>query len=278
MTKKTEKFILSVYDFCLNLVFRAKREGVLSLEEYLYNQCLTESGKFIFNRKIDSFLYWIMRFLVDDGYTSKTGQNLLNSFSKRASRRTKLALNVAFLCIDGMLNDYKTDLIYIEVCSYLGVNLHQKLWNITLELERKYSNDEIELVLTEEQKQLLEEVNGFFKLKEEECKRLLLQKQKKLQELQKNLPGFNKSTTIKLIYDTGRFKIDLFNIPDPFKNPALSHYIYGVSVCSSLYEFWKHYLLCDCRIEKLLELTDDIQNNIAKNLEIKTELQFCLSE
>ena len=278
MTKKTEGFILSVYDFCLKLVLQAKREGILALEDYLYNQCLTDSGKFIFNRKIDQFLYWIVRFLVYDGYTSKTGQNLLKSFSKRASRRTKLALNVAFLCIDGLMNERKPDLIYIEVCSYLGVKLHQKLWNITIELQHRYENYNKGLILTDDQKLRLEEVNGFFKLKEEECKRLLLQKHKKLREIQKKLPEFKKATTIKLIYHSGKFDFVLFEILDPFRSPAQTRLICGISVCSTLYEFWKHYLICDYRIEKLMDKTDDIPNELAKNLEMKTEMQLSLTE
>ena len=282
MTKKTEGFVLSVYDFCLKLVLQAKREGILALEEYLYNQCLTESGKFIFNRKIDQFLYWFMRFLVFDayeaGYTSKTGQNLLKSFSKRASRRTKLALNVAFLCIDGLMNDRRTELIYIEVCSYLGVKLHQKLWNITIKLQHGYEKYNKGLILTDDQKLRLEEVNGFFKLKEEECKRLLMQKHKKLSEIQKKLPGFKNATTIKLIYHSGKSDFVLFEIPDPFRSPTESYLICGISVCSTLYEFWKHYLICDYRIERLMDKTDDIPNEIAKNLEMKTEMQLSLTE
>ena len=278
MTKKTEGFVLSVYDFCLKLVLQAKREGILALEDYLYNQCLTESGKFIFNRKIDQFLYWVMRFLVYDGYTSNTGQNLLKSFSKRASRRTKLALNVAFLCIDGLMNERKPDLIYIEVCSYLGVKLHQKLWNITIELQHRYENYNKGLILTDDQKLRLEEVNGFFKLKEEECKRLLMQKHKKLREIQKKLPEFKNATTIKLIYHSGKFDFVLFEVLDPFRSPAQTRLICGISVCSTLYEFWKQYLICDYRIEKLMDKTDDIPNELAKNLEMKTEMQLSLTE
>lgn len=282
MTKKTEGFVLSVYDFCLKLVLQAKREGVLALEDYLYNQCLTESGKFIFNRKIDQFLYWIIYFTVYSGcyYTSKTGQNLLKSFSKRASRRTKLALNVAFLCIDGLMNDRRTDSIYIEVCSYLGVKLHQKLSNITIELQHWYENYDKELILTDDQKLRIEEVNGFFKLKEEECKRLLMQKHKKLSEIQKKLPGFKNATTVKLIYHSYGGKLDfvLFEILDPFRSPAESYLICGISVCCTLYEFWKHYLICDYRIERLMDITDDIPNELAKNLEIKTEMQLSLTE
>lgn len=282
MTKKTEGFVLSVYDFCLKLVFQAKREGYLSLEEYLYNQCLTESGKFIFNRKIDQFLYWIMYFPVYAGYyyTSKTGQNLLKSFSKRASRRTKLALNVAFLCIDGLINERATDSICIEVCSYLGVKLHQKLSKITIELQHWYENYDKELILTDDQKLRIEEVNGFFKLKEEECKRLLMQKHKKLREIQKKLPEFKfkKATTIKLIYHSGKSDFVLFKISHPFRRPAQTRLICGISVCNTLYEFWKHYLICDYRIERLMDITDDIPNEIAKNLEMKTEMQLSFRE
>ena len=280
MTKKTEGFVLSVYDFCLNHVLRAKREGVIVLEDYLYNQCLTESGKFIFNRKIDQFLYWIMYFPVYAGYsyTSKTGQNLLKSFSKRASRRTKLALNVAFLCIDGLINERATNSICIEVCSYLGVKLHQKLSKITIELQHWYENYDKELILTDEQKLRIEEVNGFFKLKEEECKRLLMQKHKKLREIHKKLPEFKNATTIKLIYHSGKLNFVLFEIPDPFRSPTESYLICGISVCCTLYEFWRHDLICDFRIEKLMDKTYDIPNELAKNLEIKTEMQLSLTE
>jgi len=176
------------------------------------------------------------------------------------------------------MNERKPDLIYIEVCSYLGVKLHQKLWNITIELQHRYENYNKGLILTDDQKLRLEEVNGFFKLKEEECKRLLLQKHKKLREIQKKLPEFKKATTIKLIYHSGKFDFVLFEILNPFRSPAQTRFICGISVCSTLYEFWKQYLICDYRIEKLMDKTDDISNELAKNLEMKTEMQLSLTE
>ena len=278
MTKKTEAFILSVYEYCLKNVLRANNEGILVLEANLYKQSITESGKYLFNRKVDKYLYWIMRFLVDDGYTIKTNQNLLKSFSKMSSRRTRLALNVVSLCFEGLMNKHTYDLIFVEVCSYLGVNMYQKLWDISITLNREYSTGIKNIVFTEEQKNRIEEVNVFFKLKEAECKQLLLQKYKKLSEYQKKIPEFDKAVTIKLIYHAGKFEIDIYNIPDPFNEDVCPHYIGNVLVCSSLYEFWKHYLICDYSTVKLLALTDDIPNEVAKSLEIKTEMELTLTE
>ena len=137
MTKKTEKLILSVYKYCLKITLGVKSKGISALEEYLYEQCLTESGEILFNKKVDKFLYWIMHFIAYDGYTTKANKNLLKSFSKMANHRTKLALNVASLCIDGMMNINNMDLIFIEVCSYVGVELYQKLWDIRIKVCQK---------------------------------------------------------------------------------------------------------------------------------------------
>lgn len=281
MTKRTKKFILSVYEYCLGIVLRGKKEGILSLEEYLYKQCLTESGEFIFNRKVDKFLYWIMRFIVDDGYTSKTNQNLLKSFSKGARRRTKIALNIASLCIDGMMSEHNLDLIFIDVCSYLGVNKYQKLWDIKLKQERKFSTDKTNLVLTDAQKKRIEEVNVFFKMKEEECRSVLEREHKKLCELHKKVPEFEKNLTCtRLIYKTDKKEINFYTIymPEVNNDPATSLYIGDELVCAAMYQFWKNYKICDYRIEIFMDITEDIPNKLAKSLEIESELQLTFSE
>ena len=262
-----------------------KKNGILYLEDFLFKQCLTKSGEFLFNRKIDKFLYWIMRFIVDDGYTSKTNQYLLKTFSKMSSRRTRLALNVASLCIDGMMNQNNLDLIYIEVCSYVGVTMHKKLWDIKFKQEHELSSDENILILTEEQKKRIEEVNVFFKIKEEECKIEFQKKLKEFSEYQGKLPDFKKHLLlVDLIYKSGNGQGHLYGFgksesesEEPIKGP---HFIGEIAVCSSMSAFWHFRDDCGCgrNIEKFMYITDDLPNRLEKNLHKEITMELKLEE
>ena len=277
MTKRTENLILSVFKYCLEITLEHKQHGVFTLERHIHGHCcLTRSGDILFNKKIDKFLYWNMRFIVDDGYTSTMNKNLLKSFSKMSSRRTKLALHVASLCIDEMMNNYELDIIFIDVCSLVGVKLYNKLYDIKFEQERKFIDGNSKLILTEEQKKRIEELNVFLKMKEEECSRIVQQKYDRLCEIQKTFPEFKDASPVTtLVYKSEKYRTDLgihvVSIRTIDKESSFPLYIGDIKVCDSLHQVWRD---CDSRIEKLMSRTKNIPKQLGKNLYIHSSVDL----
>ena len=75
MTKRTMKSALAVFEYCVKAFLRARKEGVLALEELCLDKGITDTGEILFSRKVDKFLAWMFRSIVDGNYSLEINQS-----------------------------------------------------------------------------------------------------------------------------------------------------------------------------------------------------------
>ena len=283
MTKRTEKLILSVFEYCLRAAYIAMTEGILALEYLRLEKGLTDTGEILFHRKVDKFLAMMIGFTIDGAYSIEANQRLLQSLSRFSTRGTKTALTVASVCIDCIANGKKLEQIVAHVCTCVGIENASKYWDVCFEVQKQKSDNYEYTGLSEEQKARIAQTNIFFKMKEDECKRILEQKNNKLSKLHTKVPELNKHfTEVSLIYkpqgrsfDQTMYSISIPEIStwyyDKYKSP---HFIGEIPVCSSMHAFWTEENWCYRDIKKLMHITDDIPNRLEKYLSIKTSMEL----
>ena len=282
MTKRTMKSALAVFEYCVKAFLRARKEGVLALEELCLDKGITDTGEILFSRKADKFLAWMLRSIVDGNYSLEINQSYKNSLSRYSSRKTKLLLNVASVFMDSIANGKDIDDIIVDISPYIGVDNQNIFCDLFYRLKIQDAKD-FEYKLTEEQKKRIIETNVFFKMKEDECNTLLKEKSEKLTELHSRVPEFKYQTaSVQLVYKPKDHNIGVIMYscsirkPDKqrSKNSRETLFIGEIPVCVSMNEFWDRQHTCSRDIEKFMDLTDDIPNNIEKNLAIKSTIRL----
>ena len=165
MTKRTMKSALAVFEYCVKAALLASKEGVLALEELCLDKGITDTGEILFSRKVDKFLAWMLRSIVDGNYSLEANQSYLKKLSKYSSRKTKLLLNVASVFMDSIANGKDIDDIIVDISPYIGVDNQNIFCDLFYRLKIQDAKD-FEYKLTEEQKKRIIETNVFFKMKE----------------------------------------------------------------------------------------------------------------
>ena len=132
--------------------------------------------------------------------------------------------------------------------------------------------------MTEEQKNLIEQLNVYFKMKEDECETLLQKKYNEVVELQKTLPvKMNPVSIVSLCYK----HLHLFekSIPDGFtKRKILDIWVddplcvAGIPVCLSMYRFFNRICKTDMNLLKLF--ANDIPGRLENVLRIDNEMRL----
>ena len=95
MTKRTEKLVLSIYEYCVKAALKARQEGILALDECVFDKGLTDTGEILFTRKVDKFLSVMLQVIVDGEYSQELNQSYLISHSKHNSKKQKMLLKNA---------------------------------------------------------------------------------------------------------------------------------------------------------------------------------------
>ena len=282
MTKRTMKSALAVFEYCVKAALLAKREGILALEYLCLDKGITDTGEILFSRKVDKFLAWMLRSIVDGGYSLEANKSYVNSLCKYCRKRTKLLLNIASVCMDCIATGKSLDKLVADILPFVGVENQKVFWNLLFDFKVRREND-FEFKITEEQKKRIIETNVFFKMKEDECHTLMKQKNEKLSELHLRVPELKKQDVfVRLIYKlkncTGEEGLYSCCMPDKdqfyYKRSKEAKFIGEIPVCTSLSYFWYNHHNCDRDIKKFMELTDDIPNNIEKNLAIKSTIRL----
>ena len=286
MTKKTEQFVLSVFEFCMKAAYRAQTEGILALEYLRCEKGLTDTDDFLFNRKVDKFLALMIGYTIDGAYSKETNQTLLKSLMKFSSKKTRIALKVASVCIDCIANGKKLEQIVAQVCISIGTDNDKKFWDVRFEVQKQKADNYEYTGLTEKQRARIVQTNVFLKMKEDECLKLLEQNNKKLSELQTKVPELkNQLTEVSLIYKPeGRsFDQRMISISIPeisnkyYEKPKGPFFIGDIPVCESMHAFWYEENWCYRDIKEFMHITDDIPNRLEKylfieySMELKTE-------
>ena len=286
MTKRTRKFLLSVFEFCFKEMQKAKREGILVLEDDCYGDRLTKKGEKIFNKKVDLFIDRLLRFIVDASYSTEGNLELLKSISRRSGKNTRTALKIASTCMDCLANGKNLNTVLMPVNAYVGEKNYMDFLELYLKLQResewkdnKWKDNK--LVLTEEEKKRIEEVNVYFKMKEAECVRLLKKRYEVVHKLHYNVLEFKEYyATVTLSYkDNEDYFADMYWISSQKSdenNKSRTEYFEEIPVCRSLSYFWRSYSGCGRDIKKFMYLTDDIPNRIENNFKITSVL--CISD
>lgn len=282
MTKRTMKSALAVFEYCVKAAFLAKKEGILALEYLCLDKGITDTGEILFSRKVDKFLAWMLRVIVDGGYSLEANQSYLKKLSKYSSRKNQLLLNVASVCMDSIANGKDVKDIIVELYPHIGVDNQSPFLDLFYKLQAQDSKD-FEYKFTDEQKERIKQTNVFFKMKEDECNTLLQKKNKKLCELHSRVPEFkDQSAYVWLIlkpedrnYDETMYSC---SIRDPNKQRSKRSrevpFIGEIPVCDAMDTFWKSHQNCSRDIKKFMELTDDIPNNIEKYLVIRSGIEL----
>ncbi|MBS7310878.1 MAG: hypothetical protein KIG70_06795 [Treponema sp.] len=282
MTKRAEKTILAVFGYCVKAALLASKEGVLALEDLCHSRGINESGEILFSRKTDIFLATMLRIIVDGCYTLEANQSCLNKLSKYSSKKNKLLLKVASVCMDGIANGKDIKDTIVGISPHIGVDKQRPFWDLYYELKAQDEKD-FEYKLTEEQKKRIIETNVFFRMKEDECNSLLKQKNEKLSELHSRVPEFKEQKAwVGLVYKPkGRDYDEVMyscSIPETDSYRAKCsreiHFIGEIPVCASMNEFWYSYHNCSRNIKKFMTLTEDIPKNIEKYLSIKSTIKL----
>ena len=282
MTKRTTKSVLAVFEYCVKAALLAKREGILALEYLCLDKGITDTGEILFSRKVDKFLAWMLRSIVDGNYSLEANQSYLKKLSKYSSRKTKLLLNVASVFMGGIANGKDIKDIIVDISPYIGIDNQDPFWDLFYKLRAQDSKD-FEYKLTEVQKERIKQANVFFKMKEDECNTLLQKKYKKLCELHSRVPEFkDQSAYVWLIFKPEDRNDDetmySCSIREPNKQRGKRsrevHFIGEIPVCDSMDSFWKSHHNCARDIQKFMELTDDIPNNIEQYLVIRSGIEL----
>lgn len=282
MTKRTEKKALALFEYCVKAAFHAKKEGVLALEELCLDKGITDTGEILFSRKVDKFLTIMLRLIVDCGYSLDANQCYLKKLSKYSSKKNRMLLNIASVFMDYIANGKDIKDIIVGISPYIGVENQRPFWHLFNKLRDQNEND-FEYKLTEEQKERIKQINVFFQMKEDECKTLMKEKNEKLSELHLRVPEFkNQSVYVRLIYKPKdrNNQVTLYgcSIPETdsyfYKRFGEIQFIGEIPVCYSMYDFWSNFHNCNRDIKKFMTLTEDIPNNIEKNLSIKSIIKL----
>ena len=270
MTRTTEKLVLGVFEYCCRLAVVAEHEGKLILEEYLSMLGLSEGSPVMFNKKVDKYLRWAIRFIIDGAFSAEANNNLLKSIGRFAGRRTKIALNVAAICMDNIANDKDYDIAIVRVSAYVDVEKIKIFREVRDKIKTWYYFEKNGTQsLTDEQKQRVVEINQFLKWKEDECDFLLKQKFEELCKMQRKVPEMTSAVAhICSQYNCNPKKggdgIWLYNKTLPDENSDKNEkvkperFIGDIPVCGSLYCFWNSYELCGRNIEKFMNLTQSV--------------------
>lgn len=282
MTKRTRKSALAVFEYCVKAALKAKKEGLLVLEELRLEKGLTDTGKFLFSKKVDKFLYSMVSIILEGGYSQEVNKNYAKSLSKYSYKKTKLLLNVSSTCMDCIANGKELNKLVVDIIPYIGVDNQKPFWDLFYELKAQDEKD-FEYKLTEEQKKRIVETNVFFKMKEDECNTLLKQKNEKLTELHSRVPELKKQvSSVQLEYKPTEYKYGLSmymnSIPESdcyvSGNSRKIWFIGEIPVCYSTYRLWNDSCNVSHDIKKFMNLTDDIPNNIEKNLIIQSSIEL----
>ena len=282
MTKRTEKLVLSIFEYCVKAALKSQKEGILALEELRLDKGLTDTGEILFTRKVDKFIDLMLAFILDGGYSLESNQNYVKSLSRFSSKRTKLGLNVASVSLDCIYNGTDLNKVVVKIGGYAGVEIQPELWEILRDLKAQDAKD-YEYKLTEEQKERIKQTNVFFRMKEDECNTILKQKNEKLSELHSRVPELkNQSAFVRLVYKPkGRsFDESMYSCSIPeldryqFKRSKETFFLGEIPVCYSMYNFWYNHNNCDRDIKKFMALTDDIPKNLEKYLIIESAIEL----
>lgn len=282
MTKRTEKLVLSVFEYFVKAALKSQKEGILVLEELRLDKGLSETGEILFNRKVDKFINWMLGLVLGGVYSQEANQDLLKSLSRFSSKRTKIGLNVASVCLDCIANGTDLNKLVVQICVYVGVENQPKLSELIRDLKAQTAKD-FEYKLTEEQKKRIVETNVFFKMKEDECNTILKQKNENLCELHLRVPEFKTQyACVRLVFKPkGRiFDEAMYScgIPESnnyqFQRSKEIYFIGDIPVCYSMYGFWNSHNNCGRDIKKFMALTDDIPNNVEKYLLIQSSISL----
>ena len=273
MTKRTEKTVLAVFEYCVKAALLASKEGILALEELCLDKGITDTGEILFSRKVDKFLAVMLRLIVDGCYTLDVNQSYLKKLSKYSRKKNRMLLNIVSVFMDGIANGKDIKAIIVDISSYIGVENQRPFWHLFNKLRDQNEND-FEYKLTKEQKERIKQINVFFQMKEDECKTLMKQKNEKLSELHSRVPEFKKqSVYVELIYkpEYRNNKVTLYgcSIPETdfyfYKRFGEIQFIGEIPVCYSMYDFWSNFHNCNRDIKKFMTLTEDIPK-ILKNI------------
>ena len=282
MTKRTMKSALAVFEYCVKAALLASKEGILALEELCLDKGITDTGEILFSRKVDKFLAVMFRLIVDCGYTLDANQSYLKKLSKYSSKKNRMLLNIASVFMDGIANGKDIKTVIYDIYPHIGFDNQRPFWDLFYKLRFRDSRD-FEYKLTEEQKERIKQTNVFFKMKEDECNTLMKEKNEKLSELHLRVPEFKKqSVNVVLIYKSkirnSQATLYACSIPEIdlyyYKQFGEIHFIGDIPVCYSLYDFWYNHHNCDRDVNKFMSLTEDIPNNIAKYLSIKSTISL----
>ncbi len=263
-------------------MIKAKREGVLALEDDCYGGKLTETDEIIFNKKVDLFIARLLRFIVDGCYSTEGNLELLKSMSRSSGKKTRTALKIASSCMDFLANGKNLDKVLMPVNAFVGENNYKVFIELFKKLEREYDESSNQLVLTEDQRKRFEEVNVYFRMKEDECAQFLKKKYEEVCALHKRVPELEEYyASVHLIYkwkkNEGEGIFSTSSRSSTTKEDSPSFFIGGLPVCRSLHSFWVSYLCCWNSIQKFMYLTDDIPNRLENLLDITSEMKLCSS-
>ena len=278
MTRRTEKLVLDVFEYCCRLAVVAKHEGKLILEEYLSMLGLSEGSPVMFNKKLDKYLRWAIRFIIDGAFSAEANSNLLKSIGRFAGRRTKIALNVAAICMDNIANDKDFDIAIARVSAYVDVDKIEVFRKARGKARAWFSERFEEKSLTDEQKQRIVEINQFLKWKEDECDFLLKQKYRNLCNMQGRVPELTEASArvwVKYIQKKFNFGVWLYEKELPDEDSSgdgkKERFIGNIPVCDSLYRFWTSYEFCGRDIEKFMSLAPSV-SKLELCLEVISEI------
>lgn len=283
MLKKTERFLLSVYEYCIRAFLKARKEGILALEELIYDNCLlTETGVILFNKKIDGYIYLMIRCMTDGAYTLDINKKSLEKLSKLSSKKIKTALKIVSICMDYIYNGNNPSQMIYEVCGVTGTHDNKKFYDL-LDKESERNAKDYEYKFTEEQKQRIFETDVYFRMKEYECNYILAQKNKELSELHAKVPQFRDQTVcVELQLQTPNYKhlepLYWRKMPERniYHDTELKkvHFIGETPVCNAMYDFWKKLKYYGLDIDTFMQLTDDVPENIEKYMTINTSMKL----
>lgn len=282
MTKRTEKLVLSIYEYCVKAALKARHEGILSLDECVFDKGLTDTGEILFTRKVDKFMSVMLQVIVDGEYSQELNQSYLISHSRHISKKQKMLLNVASVGMDYIASGCDLRKLISDVIIYIGVDKERLLLNRLLELEVLYEKN-FEYKLSEEIKERIKQINVFFKMKEDECNRLLKRENERLCELHSRVPEFKKQTaSVNLLYKPNS---NIYNqtlycccVPDSenlyHKRSKGPCFLGEIPVCYSMAQFWNNFVYYYRDVEVFIALTDDISNKIEKYLTVHSKIEL----
>jgi hypothetical protein len=203
-------------------------------------------------------------------------KHFLESTGRFCTKGTRLILNVASVSLNAVANGTHMVQLISQLGVYVGAEELTRFDEIRREVESRYTDD-YELELTDEHKERINQINVFFKMKEDECLSVLQKKNEKLTELHARVPEFpQQQATVSLVYKPkGRsFDDQLFweGIPESsrlyIRNRKEQHFIGELPVCESMWEFWHKCSGHGPDVDNFMKVTEDVPNNLEKYLTV----------